>query len=97
MLNYDVNKEPWFSPVMILREHFKMARFFKSDINDPLFKRENEMFDATIALIGLFDMDETNKYVMQSNNQTESPDVMAGVKQKNVGRGNTFAITQIEV
>lgn len=94
--SYDVHKDAWYSPIEII-DRFELARSSVGDlIFTPEFKRAREMFVAAATLLGVYELNSDNKYFMQSNNQSTSPDVMAA-KQTEKTDGILMEQTQMEV
>lgn len=76
--SYDVQKYPWFSPHFIIRAMNKLTRIYGAHVeNKGEFKLAREMFDSAVALLGIYELHNDNKYFMQANLQSGSPDVVA--------------------
>ena len=98
MINYDVKKESWYSPIYILDEFEKLrSRYGDERLKDSVFKRAFEMFTGAVALLGAYELSEENKYWMQSNNQDTSPDVVAGKQLIGLSPGIGLLLTQLEM
>ncbi|MCL4365702.1 hypothetical protein M1437_00565 [Patescibacteria group bacterium] len=98
MVNYDPSKDSWYSPIKVLDEFEKLSHHFSEErLKDGVFKRAFEMFTGAVALLGAYELSEENKYWMQSNNQTTSPDVMAGKQLEGGPWGINLLLTQMEM
>lgn len=94
--SYDVQKDSWYSPIEIINK-FEFARSNVGNlIYRPEFKRAREMFAAAATLLGAYELSPDNKYFMQSNNQSSSPDVIAA-KQTEQDYGILLDQTQMEI
>jgi len=97
MVNYDVQKDNWCSPIEVLDEFEKLRAYYGEErLKNGVFKRAFEMFTGAVALLGAYELSDENKYWLQSNNQTPSPDVMAG-KQFATPHGIDFLMSQMEM
>lgn len=98
MVNYDATKESWYSPIKILNEFEKLRSVYGEErLKDSLFKRAYEMFTGAVALLGAYELSEENKYWLQSNNQTPTPDVMSGKQLAGSTKGIHLLLTQMEM
>jgi hypothetical protein len=98
MVNYNAQKESWYSPIKVLNEFEKLrGRYGEDRLKDRVFKRAFEMFTGAVTLLGAFELSEENKYWMQSNNQDASPDVMAGKQLAGTSHGIDLLLTQMEM
>ncbi|MCX6731313.1 MAG: hypothetical protein NTZ55_05705 [Candidatus Roizmanbacteria bacterium] len=96
-VDYNFQQDAWYSPKLIIILFNKLFRKYGSNIYKSQFKRALEMFNAAIALLGVYELDEGNKYWLQSNNQTSSPDVMAVQEAEIPGEKVTLMISQMEM
>lgn len=97
-IDYSVQKYPWYSPNLIIRSIHKLTKIYGSNIEDKReFKLAREMFDAAIALLGAYKLDSDNKYFMQANFQSNSPDVMAAKQTEQSNRRIQLDLNQIEI
>ena len=96
-MDYDVHKQPWYSPARIIKECGKLAHTYGSKINDPVFKRTQEMFMGAIILLGAYEIHHENKYFMQSNNQSSTPDVMGAKLTEVPNQPILLEMVQIEL
>ncbi len=96
-VNYDVKKDPWYSPVEVIDRFEQLRSMFGEKIDDPIFKTAHEMFSAAIAVLGSYVLSSENKYFLQVNKQGRSPDVMAAKQLERDGKPIQALLTQIEV
>lgn len=95
---YDVRKYPWFSPHLVIQAFERLAKLFGSNIESKReFKLAVEMFEGAAALLGAYELHSDNKYYLQPNLQSNSPDVVA-VKQTEIPDSPILLeITQLEI
>lgn len=95
---YNFQKHPWYSPQLVIAATNRLAKLYGSNIESRReFKLAREMFDCAVALLGAYELHPDNKYYLQPNLQSDSPDVVA-VKQTEVANSPlTLEITQLEV
>lgn len=95
--SYDYHFYPWYSPHLVIKSMDKLVRKYGSDVETKgKFKRAREMFDTAVALLGVYEMHPDNKYHLQPNQQSASPDVVA-VKLTEVPNAPVLLeVTQIE-
>lgn len=96
--NYNSNLEPWYPPKIILQA----ANLFGQTYGENFlikgeFQKAREMFIGAIAVLGAFKLGSENKYLIQINNQSATPDVMAGVLIEKPGELVTLAHTPLEI
>lgn len=98
IIPYDVRKFPWYSPKFVIQAFHKLAQKYSGQIekHDRKFRVAHEMFETAIALLGVYKLDESNKYFMQTNQQSKSPDVVA-VKLIEENKLVTSGVSQVEV
>lgn len=98
MVNYDVSKDSWYSPIKIIEE-FEKCRAYFGDVrlSDPVFKKAHEMFTGAVTLLGAYELSNENLYYMQTNNQTRTPDIMAGMQLAGGKQGIDLLLTQMEM
>ena len=97
-INYDVSKDSWYSPIEIIDQFEKVRSYYGEErIYDPIFKKAHEMFTGAATLLGAYELSNENLYYMQSNNQTRTPDVMAGKQQTGGTHGIDLLLTQMEM
>ncbi len=76
--SYNVQKFPWFSPHFIIRAIHLLTKLYGNNVEDKReFKLAREMFDAAASLLGIYELHNDNKYFLQPNLQSDSPDVVA--------------------
>ena len=76
--SYNVQKYPWYSPHFVIRAMSMLASLYSSNVEDKReFKLAREMFVSAVALLGIYELHNDNKYFLQPNLQSESPDVVA--------------------
>lgn len=98
MINYDSQKDSWYSPIKVIDEFEKLrARYGDDRLKARVFKRAFEMFTGAVALLGAYELSEENKYWLQSNNQTATPDVMAAAQQAGTPHGIELLHNQLEM
>jgi len=96
--SYDYHKHSWFSPYLVIKATNRVAKLYGSNIE---FKREfklvREMFDSAIALLGAYNLHPDNKYIMQPNLQSDSPDVVAVKLTEVKDEPILLEVTQLEI
>lgn len=98
MINYDSQKDSWYSPIKVIDEFEKLrVQYGDERLKDRVFKRAFEMFTGAVALLGAYELSEENKYWLQSNNQTATPDVMAVAQRAGTPRGIELLHNQLEM
>jgi hypothetical protein len=97
MTDYNVQLEPWYSPIKIINDYGKLFRYFGDNTYHNLFDRAHEMFAGAISLLGAYELDHGNIYYMQSNNQTETPDVVAAKQVEGIKPQVVLSIVNVEV
>ncbi len=94
---YDVQKDSWYSPIDIINRFEQVRAVYGDRIYDNVFKKAHEMFSGAVTLLGAYELSSENKYFMQLNTQSTSPDVIA-VKQVEQGKnGILLEINQMEI
>lgn len=97
LASYDPSKDSWYSPIRIIQGFHYLGQRYGDNIYKSDFKRAREMFTAAVTLLGAYEFSPENKYFLQLNRQSSSPDVMAG-NQAEVGeKGILLELMQIEV
>lgn len=96
--DYNFQKYPWFSPHLVITATNRLAKLYGSNIEDKReFQLAREMFVSAAALLGAYELHNDNKYFMQPNLQSNSPDVVA-VKQTEIPNSPVLLeITQLEI
>lgn len=96
--DYNFQKYPWFSPHLVITAFKRLGEFYGSNIDKKReFRQAREMFVGATALFGAYELHPENKYFLQANRQSESPDVVA-VKQIEIPNNPiTLEITQLEI
>jgi hypothetical protein len=96
MRDVDVDGKIFYSPVRVDHAFSRMPQVYRDNIEDHLFDRAREMYEAAIYLTGCWVLDTSNQYQMRSY-EGETPDVLA-IKRAGKGvRGNLLHKTKIEV
>lgn len=96
--SYDFQKYPWLSPQLVISAMGKLARLYESDVGSKReFKLAREMFDGAVALLGAYNLHPDNKYYMQPNLQSDSPDVVAVKQTEIVNSPILLEITKLEI
>lgn len=96
-INYDVQKDSWYSPIEVINHFEKLRSVYKSAVYDNVFKKAHEMFVGAVSLLGAYELSPENKYFMQINRQAGSPDVMAAKQIENGGKGILLELNQMEI
>jgi hypothetical protein len=99
MIDYDIQKDGWFSPKVVITEFNKLIKVFGEDAmkkDKHLFGRGFEMFVGAVTLLGLYKMNHENIYLIQSNNQTATPDVYAAIYKPSEDNDGLVPLVQIE-
>jgi len=97
-VDYSVQRFPWYSPHLIIKSINKLTKMYGGNIEDKReFKLAREMFDAAVALLGSYELDSSNKYFMQANLQSNSPDVMSAKQTELLNAPILLELNQIEV
>jgi len=96
--SYDFQKYVWFSPHIVIAATSRVGKLYGKNIEYKReFKLVREMFDAAITLLGVYNLHPDNKYFLQPNLQSGSPDVVA-VKQTEIADSPIFLeVTQLEM
>lgn len=98
MINYNAQKDSWYSPTKVFDEFEKLRNVYGEErLKNGVFKRALEMFTGAVALLGAYELGEENKYWLQSNSQTPSPDVIAGKQLAGTPQGIDLLLTQMEM
>lgn len=96
--SYNIKKYPWYSPHIVISAMSSLTKKYGANVETKgEFKLAREMFDAAVSLLGAYELHTDNKYFMQPNLQSGSPDVVA-VKQTEI-TGEPFLLekTNIEI
>lgn len=97
-VNYDFNKYPWFSPHLVIRAFRQLLKVRGQAVEKGQeFKLAREMFEAAIALLGSYELHSENKYFMQGNLQSASPDILAAKLTKQENKPVYLEVTQMEL
>ncbi len=94
---YDQQKDPWYSPIETVKKFQVFGNVFGSNLNKREFKTAREMFTAAITLLGAYELNPENKYWLQVNKQSPSPDIMAARLIVQPGKLNIMEIAQMEI
>ncbi|MCA9368863.1 hypothetical protein KC721_01060 [Candidatus Woesebacteria bacterium] len=95
--DYDVLRDSWYSPIEIISRFEQLRHVYGSQIlKKSEFKRARELFVGAVSLLGAYELHPQNKYWLQSNRQSTSPDVV-GAKQIEHEGGILLEQTMIEV
>src|SRR3989344_6231741 len=96
--SYDVQKYPWFSPHLIVKAMSLLTKSYGANVeNKGEFKLAREMFDSAAALLGIYELHHDNKYFLQPNLQSGSPDVVAAKQTKMTDSPIVLEKTNLEV
>lgn len=96
LASYDEKRDSWYSPIFVISRFQSLGSMYGAAIANPEFKPAREMFTAAVALLGAYELDSSNKYCMQLNKQSASPDVMAA-KQTQQGQGLPILLEMIQM
>ncbi|TSC88653.1 MAG: hypothetical protein G01um10145_820 [Microgenomates group bacterium Gr01-1014_5] len=97
-LDYNFQKYPWFSPHLVVIATNRLAKLYGSNIeNKREFKLAREMFIGAVALLGAYELHIDNKYIMQPNLQSASPDVVAVKQTEAPPSPLLLEVTQLEI
>lgn len=95
---YDVQKDPWFSPQHVIIQFKRLGEMYGENVDlKREFQQAREMFVGAMALLGAFELSEENKYWLQANRQSESPDVVAVKQTQRPNLPILLEISQLEV
>lgn len=96
--SYNVQKYPWYSPHLVLRAMSQLTRIYGSNVESRReFKLAREMFSAAVSLLGAFELHNDNKYYMQPNLQSSSPDVVAAKRTNIKSFKVLLEVTNLEI
>lgn len=98
-IDYNPQQDPWYSPNQIV-DYFELLRKQygnESVQKDYIFKKAREMFSASVALFGAYELDSVNQYYLQLNRQSASPDIMAATTTKLEDGSILLMMNQIEI
>ncbi len=96
--SYDVNKYPWYSPHFVVRAMSKLTKLYGVNVeNKREFQLAREMFDSAVALLGAYEMHSDNKYLLQPNLQSNSPDVVASKVTEDLNIHVVLEKTNLEI
>lgn len=96
--SYDVQKYPWFSPHFIIKAMHMLTKLYGANVeNKGEFKLAREMLDSAIALLGVYELHHDNKYFLQANLQSDSPDVVASKSTEMIDAPVVLEKTNLEI
>lgn len=96
--SYDVRKYPWFSPHFVIRAMNTLVKLYGVHVEDKgEFKLAREMFDSAVALLGSYELHHDNKYFLQPNLQSGSPDVVASKNTEMIDLPVVLEKTNLEI
>lgn len=95
--NYDSGKYPWYSPKKVIQSFIWLAQNYGDNIHHHLFKKAREMHIAAITLLGAYKLSSDNKYFLQLNKQSDTPDVIATALMEVPGELITLVHNQMEL
>lgn len=96
MRDFDVDKKNFYSPLRVDYAFSKLPQIYRDNIEDRLFHRAEEMYEAAIFLAGCYVLDTSNQYSMRSY-EGETPDVLAVKRNGSNEKGRLWAKTNIEI
>lgn len=94
---YNVQKNSWYSPKEIINRFEQVRSVYGNRIYDSVFKKAHEMFAGAVALLGAYELSPENKYFMQLNTQSSSPDIIAAKQTEQGKAGILLEINQMEI
>ena len=95
---YDVQKYSWYSPHFVIRAMHLLTKLYGVSVEDKHeFQLAREMFDSAAALLGVYELHNDNKYFLQPNLQSESPDVVAAKNIETVDAPVLLEKTNLEL
>lgn len=95
--SYNTLRDSWYSPIHVIRGFHFLGQRYGDNINKSEFKKAKEMFVASVALLGAYEFSPENKYFLQLNKQSATPDVMAGMQTEQKGAGILLELMQMEI
>jgi hypothetical protein len=95
--NYDPRLYPWYSPKRVIKGFIWFGQNYGENINHHQFKKAREMYLGAVTLLGAYKLGKENKYFLQLNLQSETPDIMAAIQIEKPGQLITLAHTQMEL
>lgn len=99
LTNYDVEKFPWYSPQLVIKavrmltQTYGETNFYKR----TQFQRAREMFEAAVAILGMYATDPVNKYFLQPNLQKNKPDVATATQIETPNQPITLGLSNLEL
>ncbi len=96
-VNHDLLRSSWYSPKKILDEFEDLREQYPEKIYDSVFKKAREMFVGAVALLGAYELSSDNKYFMQLNTQSTSPDIIAINPTERGKAGVLMEVNQLEI
>jgi hypothetical protein len=96
--SYNFQQYPCFSPHLVIKAMSRLTKMYGSNVESKReFKLAREMFDGAVALLGAYNLHPSNKYYMQPNLQSGSPDVVAVKQTETENNPILLEITQLEI
>lgn len=96
--DYNVLLDSWYSPIEIIDRFEQLRSVYGTDVlMSTEFQRAREMFAAAVALLGAYELDQENKYWLQSNRQSSSPDVVSAKQLEDSVYGILLEQTMLEI
>lgn len=96
--DYNPQQDSWYSPHHVVDFFEFLRKRHQSEItNHYIFKKAREMFSASIAVFGAYELSPENQYYLQLNRQSSSPDVMTGVRTKLPDGSIQLGMIQLEI
>jgi hypothetical protein len=95
--DYSIQLEPWYSPKEVINHYGRMQEVFRDRFNHATFKRAREMIAGAIAVTGAWVLSKENRFLIQANNQTSTPDVMAIKQLEHESSRVSTEISQLEI
>ncbi|HUD20311.1 MAG TPA: hypothetical protein VMR81_07755 [Patescibacteria group bacterium] len=95
---YNAQKYPWYSPHFVIRAMSLLTKLYGANVEDKReFQLAREMFDSAAALLGVYELHNDNKYFLQPNLQSASPDVVAAKNTEMVDAPVVLEETNLEL
>ena len=95
--DYNEKKDAWFSPKHVV-DNFEVLRgVFRDNLLKHDFKKARELFAGAITLLGAYELSSQNKYFLQLNKQSSSPDIIAAKQTERTDLPILLELAQIEL
>lgn len=95
--HYNEKKDAWFSPKHVIDNFEVLRKVFRDNLLNHDFKKARELFAGAITLFGAYELSSQNKYFLQLNKQSSSPNIMAAKQVERINLPILLELTQIEL